>query len=265
MNDHDLARRAQAAAATIREAGRLARRHFERRDRLEIEFKGMQDLVSLADRATEDLIRARLGEAFPDDAFVGEEGGGEDAPPGTGQWVIDPIDGTMNFLRGLPYWSVVIAYVKDRDVLLGLTYDPVHDELYAAEKGRGAFRNGERIRVSGTTDPRSAVLGQTFSFKMEIEPYVRTLKNVLGAGADHRRLGSTALMMCHVADGRLDGCITLRCSSWDVIAGLRLVLEAGGEASDWFESAGSLTAPGSVFGCTPGLRATVRTAGGFGR
>lgn len=263
--NHDLQLRCLAAQATIREAGQLAHHHFVRRGELEIELKGMQDLVSVADRAAEELIRERLGAAFPEDAFVGEEGGGEDAAPGIGQWVIDPIDGTMNFLRGVPYWSVVIAYVKDREVLLGLTYDPVHDELYVAAKGGGAFRNGEPIRVSGTTDPATAVLGQTFSFRMEIGRYVDTVRNILEAGADHRRLGSTALMMCHVADGRLDGCVTLRCSSWDVIAGLRLVEEAGGEASDWFEGAGSLTVAGWAFGCTPGLAGTVRAVSGLGR
>ncbi|HEX6141508.1 MAG TPA: inositol monophosphatase [Geminicoccaceae bacterium] len=260
---HDLALRTLAATATIREAGRLARRHFERRGELEVELKGMQDMVSLADRGVEDLIRARLGEAFPEDALVGEEGGGEDAAPGTGQWVIDPIDGTMNFLRGVPYWSVVIAYVRDREVLIGTTYDPVHDDLYVAAKGQGAFRNGEPIRVSGESDPHRAVLGHTFNFKLEVGRYVRTLGNLLEAGVDHRRLGSTALMMCHVADGRLDGCVTLRCSSWDVIAGLRLVEEAGGHASDWFEAAGSLTAPGAVLGCTPALADVIRRASGL--
>jgi myo-inositol-1(or 4)-monophosphatase len=263
MSDLDLALRTQAAAATIREAGRLARRHFERRDQLEIELKGTQDMVSVADRATEDLIRARLSEAFPDDALIGEEGGGEDVPDDIGQWVIDPIDGTMNFLRGVPYWSVVIAYVKDREVLIGTTYDPVHDDLYVASKGGGAFRNGERIRVSGNEDPAQCVVGNTFSFKMDPTRYVRTLANLLEAGADHRRLGSTALMMCHVADGRLDGCVTLRCNSWDVIAGLRLVLEAGGHAVDWYRAAGSLTAHGSVFGCTPGLREAIARASGI--
>lgn len=263
MSDLDLALRTQAAAATIREAGRLARRHFERRDLLEIELKGTQDMVSLADRATEDLIRARLGEAFPGDAFTGEEGGADDVPDEAGQWVIDPIDGTMNFLRGVPYWSVVIAYVRNREVLIGTTYDPVHDDLYVAAKGMGAYRNGERIRVSGTDDPARAVVGQTFSFKMEIDPYVETIRNILEAGADHRRLGSTALMMCHVGDGRLDGCVTLRCNSWDVIAGLRIVEEAGGHAVDWYRAVGSLTAAGSVYGCTPGLRDTIRAASGI--
>ena len=132
MIEADLCRRTLAAAATIREAGRLARRYFDRRDQIEVELKGMQDLVSVADRTTEELIRARLGAAFPDDAFIGEEGGADDVPEEAGKWVIDPIDGTMNVLRGVPYWSVVIAYVKGRDVLIGTTYDPVHDDLYVA-------------------------------------------------------------------------------------------------------------------------------------
>lgn len=262
MQEVEIERRRLAAEATAREAGRLARRYFERRDQLEVELKGMQDLVSVADRAVEDLIRARLGAAFPGDGFVGEEGGATGAGEDQGVWVIDPIDGTMNFLHGVPYWSMVIAYVKDRQVLIGITYDPVHDDLYVAVKGRGATRNGEPIQVSGCTDPQASVIGQTFSFKMEIGPYVRMLEALLRLGADHRRLGSTALMMAHVADGRLDGCATLRCSSWDAMSGLILVQEAGGYASNWFEHA-TLLEPASVFACTPALKQTIIAGSGI--
>ena len=262
MTDMSIELRRLAAEATAREAGRLARSYFDGRAELEVELKGTQDMVSLADRSVEELIRKRLGSAFPDDGFVGEEGGA-DVPEGVaGIWVIDPIDGTMNFLRGVPYWSLVIAYVRGREVLIGVTYDPVHDDLYVAVKGQGAMRNGARIEVSATTDTSRAVIGHTFSFKMEVAPYVRTLGALLEAGADHRRLGSTALMMAHVADGRLDGCCTLRCSAWDVIAGLLLVREAGGYASNWFEKA-TLTEPSSVFGCTPALKEVIMQGSGL--
>ena len=262
MTDRDLEHRHLAACAIAREAGQIARDYFERREQLVIEHKGMQDLVSVADRAVEDLIRERLSAAFPDDALIGEEGGGEGVEGAAGTWVIDPVDGTMNFLRGVPYWSVAIAYVRGRTTEIGVTYDPVHDDLFAARRGVGAQCNGTPIRVSGTDDPVRAVLGHTFSFKMEIQPYVRTLGTLLELGADHRRLGSTALMMCHVADGRLDGCVTLRCSSWDVIGGLLLVREAGGVASDYLDHAG-LMEPASVFGCTPALQAPIERASGL--
>lgn len=262
MTEHDLELRHLAACAIAREAGRLARGYFERREQLEIEHKGTQDLVSAADRAVEELIRARLGEGFPDDALIGEEGGGREVADAAGTWVIDPIDGTMNFLRGMPYWSVAIAYVRGNETVIGVTYDPVHDELFAARRGHGATRDGRPIRVSDTAEAEHAMLGQTFSFKMEIEPYMIALRALLESGCDHRRLGSTALMMCHVADGRLDGCITLRCSSWDVIGGLLLVQEAGGLASDYLAHA-SLLEPASVFACTPALRGVIERASGL--
>ena len=259
MTDHDLELRFQAACAVAREAGKLAKRYFDRRGEIEIEHKGTQDLVSIADKETEALIRARLGQAFPDDVFVGEEGGADAVEGAAGVWVIDPIDGTMNFLRGVPYWSLVIAYVRGNETLIGITYDPTHDELFAARKGHGTTRDGKPVRVSGETDPRQAALGHTFSFKLDPERYARTLANLLGAGVDHRRMGSTALMLCHVADGRLDGIVTLRASSWDVMAGLLLVREADGAATDWFAHA-TLTDPAGVYACTPALAPVIEAA-----
>ena len=172
MTDRDLDLRLLAACAIVREAGKLAYDYFGKRAQLEIEHKGMQDLVSLADRAVEDLIRKRLSGAFPDDDLLGEEGGGAARRPGAGLWVIDPIDGTANFLRGMPYWSVTLAYVIDDRVEIGVTYDPVHDELFWARRGGGAYRNHAPIRVSGGTDPQQAVVGSTFTFKMKIETYI---------------------------------------------------------------------------------------------
>jgi myo-inositol-1(or 4)-monophosphatase len=256
MTDRDLDLRLLTARAVATEAGKLAFDYFSRRAQLEIEHKGMQDLVSIADRAVEDLIRQRLSKAFPEDDLLGEEGGGGGRRPGAGLWVIDPIDGTANFLRGMPYWSVALAYVVDDRVEIGVTCDPVHDELFWAQRGGGAQRDHAPIRVSGATDPERAVIGSTFTFKMGIERYVSVIEGILRAGSDHRRMGSTALMMCHVADGRLDGCATGYCNSWDVIGGLLLVQEAGGVASDFIAENGLLAA-GSALAGTPGLRATL--------
>jgi myo-inositol-1(or 4)-monophosphatase len=256
MSDRDLDLRLLTARAVAAEAGKLAHDDFGRRAQLEIEHKGMQDLVSIADRAVEDLIRERLSDAFPDDDLLGEEGGGASRRPGAGLWVIDPIDGTANFLRGMPYWSVALAYVVEGRTVIGVTYDPVHDELFSARRGGGTRRNETRVRVSGGTDPKRAVIGSTFMFKMAVADYVTLIDGILRAGADHRRMGSTALMMCHVADGRLDGCATLRCSSWDIIGGLLLVEEAGGIASDFLADA-ELTDPNRAFACTPGLKDVV--------
>ena len=250
------------AAAVVREAGQLARDFFTRREQLEIEHKGMQDLVSIADRQVEEVIRTRLAAAFPGDGIMGEEGETIEPPPGAGSWVIDPIDGTANFLRGVPYWSVALAYVEDGRTEIGVTYDPVHDELFAAARGRGTTRNGRKVRVSGCSDMRRAIVGSTFTFKMNIQDYADLIRGILQAGADHRRLGSTALMMCHVADGRLDGCATLYCNSWDIIGGLLLVQEAGGAASDFLDGA-SLAEPNRAFACTPALADTLAGLAGL--
>jgi myo-inositol-1(or 4)-monophosphatase len=262
MTDRDLDLRLLTARAIVREAGKLAHDYFGRRAQLEIERKGMQDLVSIADRGVEDLMRAHLGRAFPEDDLLGEEGGGGARRPDAGLWVIDPIDGTANFLRGMPYWSVTLAYVIENRVEIGVTYDPVHDDLFWARRGGGAHRNQTSIRVSGCRDPKQAVIGSTFTFKMKIGTYSSLIEEILHAGADHRRMGSTALMMCHVADGRLDGCVTGYCNSWDVIGGLLLVEEAGGAASDFLDGA-TLTEPNRAFGCAPGLRATVEALTGL--
>jgi myo-inositol-1(or 4)-monophosphatase len=283
MTDRDLELRLLTACAVVREAGRLAHDFFLKRAELDVEHKtGVQDLVSTADREVEELIRTRLAIAFPDDRLLGEEGGGDDAldrdadlldgeedeaaaPADQGPrglWVIDPIDGTANFLRGMPYWSVALAYLIGDRTEIGVTYDPVHDDLFWARRGTGAYRNERRVRVSGCDDPREAVLGSTFTFKMKIEDYVGLVEGILRAGADHRRMGSTALMMCHVADARLDGCATLYCNSWDVIGGLLIVREAGGAASDFLTGA-TLTEPNRAFGCAPELQEVIERLTGL--
>ena len=157
MTDRDLDLRLLTARAVAREAGKLALDYFNRRAQLQVELKGMQDVVSVADRAVEDLVRARLSGTFPEDDLLGEEGGGAGRRAGAALWVIDPIDGTANFLRGMPYWSVALAYVKDDRVEIGVTYDPVHDELFWARRGGGAHRDHAPIRVSGATDPQRMV------------------------------------------------------------------------------------------------------------
>ena len=221
-----------AASAIVREAGQLARDYFLRRQTLEIEFKGQQDLVSIADRAVEEAIRSHLTHAFPDDDLIGEEGGYASDRGGDHVWVIDPIDGTANFLRGVPYWSVALAYVARGRTELAVTYDPVHDELFAARRGRGASRNGQPIRVSGRSDPGRSAIGTAYTFKASMEAYLRLMEELLRAGLDHRRLGSSALMLCHTADGRLDGVAMIYCHAWDVLGGLLLVEEAGGVVTD---------------------------------
>jgi myo-inositol-1(or 4)-monophosphatase len=241
-----------AACAIVREAGQLARDYFLRREALEIEFKGPQDLVSIADRSVEDVIRGHLSHSFSDDDVIGEEGGYATDRGGDHVWVIDPIDGTANFLRGVPYWSVALAYVVGGHTELAVTYDPIHEELFAARRGQGASRNGRAIRVSERTDPGRSALGTAYTFRASMEGYLSLMDGLMRAGLDHRRLGSSALMLCHTADGRLDGTAMIYCNAWDVIGGLLLVEEAGGIASNFLSDAG-LTVPGPAFAGTSAL------------
>lgn len=254
--------RLAAAGAITREAGQLARAYFLRRESLEIESKGQQDLVSIADRAVEDLIRAHLTRLFPSDDIIGEEGGYADDRGGERVWVIDPIDGTSNFLRGLPYWCVAVAYLVGGRTELAVTYDPVHDELFTARRGQGTQRNGQPVQVSGRTDPGQSAIGSAYSFKASLEGYLVQVERIMRGGSDLRRLGSSALLLCHTADGRIDGAAILLCYAWDVIGGLLLVQEAGGVASDFLADAG-LTVPGPAFACTPALLATLEDVSGL--
>ena len=256
MNDDELTERMTRGIEVTRSAGAMALDYFRRRGSLEIEHKGRQDLVSIADRNVEEHIRAELARSFPDDAFLGEEGGGGEAPR---VWVIDPIDGTFNFLHGLPCWAVTMAFVADGVPEIGLTYDPVHDEMFTARRGHGARCNGEPVRVSSCADPADALIALTYSFKIERAPYLQLMDALLRQGCEHRRGGSTAVMLNWVADGRCDGLVALQCNSWDVLGGLLIVQEAGGQATDFVGRHG-LTAPGGVIACTPGLRHVLEQA-----
>lgn len=228
--DADINRRLAAGAAVAREAGRLARRCFERRAELSVESKGPQDLVSVADRMVEELIRARLTALFPDDAVIGEETGGLAAAR---VWVVDPIDGTQNFLRGLPWFGVVLALVVDGRTKLGIIYDPNTDELYTAQRGGGAFLNGEAIRVSGCTELGTAVIGVGHSPRHAPHLFLEPLAVVIGAGAQTRNLLSAALQLAHVACGRLDATWDPHLLPWNVLAGILLVEEAGGAVAHY--------------------------------
>lgn len=232
MSDDELGARLRAASAMVKEAGAAALRHFRARERLAIERKGPQDLVSIADRESEALIRARLAAAFPGDAILGEEGGGSEAPR---LWVVDPIDGTANFLKGLPYWCVAVAFVADGATRLALTYDPIHDELFSARRGAGATCNGRPMRVAVRTLD-TACIGFSHNFKTPPEPYLEAMRRLLEAGVDHRRMGSAALTFAHLADGRLDAAIAFRTNAWDVLGGLLLVEEAGGLATPFLDA-----------------------------
>lgn len=209
-------------------AGEIAHGYFERRATLTIQKKGVQDLLSEADQEVEKHIRSAIAAKFPGDSFLGEESGGAQ---GDSLWVVDPIDGTTNFLRGTPYYAVAMAYVKDGVTELGAIYAPELRLLYSARRGRGASCNGRPLRVTDTSELTNAVFGVGYSHKTAASEFGARVHELLGKKALLRWHGSAALMLCDVASGQTDGCFEAVLSSWDALAGMLLVREAGGRAS----------------------------------
>jgi myo-inositol-1(or 4)-monophosphatase len=246
----DMNRRYLALAAIAREAGLLALRFYEDPKARAIDFKGPQDHITAADGAVETLIKQRLASAFPQDDVFGEEGGGR---LGERVWVIDPIDGTINFGRGIGHWCVSIAYVESGTIALGAIYAPVSDELFLARQGHGAAVNGRAMRVSTQTDIRRAYFEWGWSPRRPMAAYLRVIERLDTAGAVFRRGGSGALGLAHVADGRLDGYGELHINSWDCLAGIVMVTEAGGFASDFLAGEG-LAKGNPLLCCAPALK-----------
>ncbi len=209
------------------EAGALALVYFRRWDRLTIDVKGHQDFVSEADRNVELAVRAALEAAFPDDGIVGEEG----APkPGTSgyTWVIDPIDGTTNFINGIPQWCVILACVHDGRTVIGVVHDPVHDEMHHATRGGGAFCNDRPIRCTPKTSLTEGSLGVGFSGRRRIDGIKRLVAACCDAGTVFWRNGSGGLSLAYVATGRILGYVEEHMNAWDFLAGHLIVSEAGG-------------------------------------
>jgi myo-inositol-1(or 4)-monophosphatase len=262
MEPTELDHRLRVAEAVVREAGRVAADHFSRRELLSVHRKGAQDLVSEADRACEDLIVAGLTRLFPKDGFLGEERGSRNLEADA-IWIIDPIDGTHNFLTGIPFWCVSVGLVVGGELALGVIYHPVAAELYAARKGGGAFLNGHTIKVSGESDLTRARIGIGFSYRRPVAPHVRAIDGLLSAGCEYLRLGSGALGLAFTAAGRLDGYWERHINSWDAAAGLVLVSEAGGYANDFLAGDG-LNQGNELLVATPSLVAQLQRLTGFG-
>jgi myo-inositol-1(or 4)-monophosphatase len=240
---------AEAAALA---AGRLALSYLTQKKPLEIETKGPQDFVTAVDKAVELLIRNRLRQAFPDHAILGEEFG-LDREGARIVWVLDPIDGTSNFMRDRPIWCVSVGATIDGKPVLGVIFDPVNDELYSAATGRGATRNGVPISVNKDTSRYKPVFGVGFTSGKSVAAHARQIGHILEHGCEYRRFGSSAMLLAHIADGRLDGYADALTSVWDVIAGLVLVREAGGVVEDFIASG---VQSGSILAAAPGAAET---------
>jgi len=256
---NDLDGRASLCRDVIRSAGALALRGFENGSAAVFSMKGPQDYLTETDAASEAHIREHIAAAFPSDSFFGEEGGGEIRER---VWVVDPIDGTANFARGIPHFCISIGYVENNIPLLGAIYNPALDELYFARAGEGATRNGQIISAAKTSrfDTTSVELG--WSTRIANEVYLDAIAKLLAKGANVRRSGSGALALAYVADGRSDAYVELHMNSWDCVPGLLLVAEAGGRVCPFFEI-GSLQGGGPVLACAPAIAAGVSDAVGI--
>lgn len=222
-----------------RDAGELAYDFYKRRSELAIESKGLQDVVSIADKKVEELIRARLESRFPEDGFLGEETGTSVAGrQGQAIWVVDPIDGTSCFLGGMPTWCVSIALVRDGVIEIGVIYDPNVDELYAARRGGGTYLNGVPQPVPPAQSLKDGLFGTGFSHRSRPREIVPFIEALLEGGGMYMRNGSGALMLAYVAVGRLVGYFEPHINSWDCLAGLLLVREAGGWTCDFLADEG---------------------------
>ncbi|WP_299617701.1 inositol monophosphatase [Pelagibius sp.] len=245
--------RYEYAQSLAREAGQLAYDYYRRRDEIAVENKGLQDAVSIADKEVEALIRSRLAAKFPDDGFLGEESGTSDRfDQNKPIWVVDPIDGTACFLNGMPSWCVSIALVSGGEIELGVIYDPNTDELFAARRGGGTFLNGARQPVPTAAAFSDGLLGTGFSHRSPTSDFVPFLDGLLRDGGLFLRNGSGALMLAYVAAGRLIGYFEPHINSWDSLAGLLLVREAGGWTCDFLANEGLLRG-GLCAACAPAL------------
>jgi myo-inositol-1(or 4)-monophosphatase len=255
----DMDAREEALAAVTREAGELARELFSKP--IEIKLKGKQDYITEADGQVERMIVERLKARFPQDAFLGEEGGAS----GTGNalWVIDPIDGTANFAHGIPHFCVSIAFMAGRELALGAIAAPMYNELYRARLGKGAFLNDRPMRVTDA-EIKQAVIELGWSSRRPVRAYTALVERVLATGATFMRAGSGALGLAYVAAGRTHGYCELHINSWDTLAGLLMVREAGGWTNDFLASEG-LKRGNAVLACAPGLKEALVAATGVGQ
>jgi myo-inositol-1(or 4)-monophosphatase len=210
-------------------------RAMDRLDVLTVEEKARNDLVSEVDRDAEAVIIEALHKAFPDHGIRGEEHG-QSYPEGEFNWIIDPLDGTLNYLQGIPHFCISIAAMKGNRVEHGVIVDPTRNEEFVASRGSGAQLNGKRIRVTRTVKVENAVLSTGIppgSIASELDAYMRILSRFTGEAKAVRRLGSAALDLAYVAAGRFDGFFEPGLKPWDIAAGVLLVREAGGFVGDF--------------------------------
>jgi len=220
------------AVKAARRAGNIINRATRNLDLVAFKEKAVNDYVSEVDREAEQAIIRTLREAYPDHAILAEESGASGSSEH--QWIIDPLDGTTNFIHGFPQYAVAIAHKHRGVITQAVIYDPSRNDLFTATRGRGAFLNDQRIRVSKRTHLRSSLIGTGFPFRQleHVDAYLVILRDMMKGAAGVRRAGSATLDLAYVAAGRLDGFWEFGLSPWDMAAGALLITEAGGLVGD---------------------------------
>ena len=213
-----------------RKAGRSLVKDFREVENLQVSSKGAGDFVSRADIAAEKIIRDTLMEARPNYGWVGEESAAEEGKDPTRRWIVDPLDGTTNFLHGLPHWAVSIALEHKGEIVSAVVFDPAKDEMFVAEKGQGAWLNESRLRVSDRRRMIEAIFatGLPFGGRRDLPETLQDMARLLPQTAGVRRWGAAALDLAYVAAGRYDGYWERGLNAWDIAAGVLIVREAGG-------------------------------------
>jgi len=249
-NDAELA----AQAATLGAA--ILLKYWEHLGKDDADLKSRNDWVSRADRESEAAIVAFIREHFPNDAILGEEGGISAEGTSGRTWIIDPLDGTSNYLQHFPVWSVSIGVKSGDEITAGVVHEPLRNLFFTAERGAGAFRNGERMHVSSQATVEGAFLATGFPFRAQqfVSVYTEIFREVISVSKGVRRAGSAAIDLAYTAAGIFDGFFELHLSPWDVAAGSLLVTEAGGVFSD-FSGGNRWLERGNIIGAPPGVHA----------
>lgn len=241
-------------------AAKGLKRDFGEVEQLQVSRKGPADFVSNADMQSQKIIREELSHARPEFGFLMEENdGAADTSGKPERWIVDPLDGTLNFLHGLPHWAISIAAEKQGEIVAGVVYDPIKDEMFWAEKGLGAYSQNRRLRVSSRNELADSVIATGIPFKgvMHKQPrFTEQLQAMMGQVAGIRRYGAAALDLAYVAAGRYEGYWERKLHPWDVAAGILLVREAGGFVSA-FEPKDNPVTTGDIIATNAALHDTI--------